>query len=45
MQIDAKFIVMLMIGAAVFALIQGLTGILTVATQKRQVNRRLKVGE
>ena len=43
--IDAKFIVMIMIGAAVFAGVQGLTGILTVATQKRQVNRRLKVGE
>lgn len=45
MEIDAKFIVMLMIGAAVFAGVQGLTGVLTVATQKRQVNRRLKVGE
>jgi tight adherence protein B len=45
MQIDAKFIVMIMIGAAVFAGVQGLTGVLSVATQKRQVNRRLKVGE
>jgi tight adherence protein B len=45
MQIDAKFIVMIMIGAAVFAGVQGLTGLLSVATQKRQVNRRLKVGE
>lgn len=44
-QIDAKFIVMLMIGAAVFALVQGLTGLLTVATQKRKLNQRLKVGE
>lgn len=44
-EIDAKFIVMLMIGAAVFAGVQGLSGVLTVATQKRQVNRRLKVGE
>ncbi|MDZ4374719.1 MAG: type II secretion system F family protein [Phenylobacterium sp.] len=43
--IDAKFIVMVMIGAAVFAGVQGLTGLLSVATQKRQVNRRLKVGE
>lgn len=43
--IDAKFIVMLMIGAAVFALVQGLTGLLTVATQKRKLNQRLKVGE
>lgn len=45
MVIDAKFIVMVMIGAAVFAGVQGLTGVFTVATQKRQVNRRLKVGE
>jgi tight adherence protein B len=45
MVIDAKFIVMILIGAAVFAGVQGLTGIFTVATQKRQVNRRLKVGE
>jgi tight adherence protein B len=45
MEIDAKFIVMIMIGAAVFAGVQGLTGLLSVATQKRQVNRRLKVGE
>jgi tight adherence protein B len=44
-EIDAKFIVMIMIGAAVFAAVQGLTGILSVATQKRQMNRRLKVGE
>jgi len=45
MEIDAKFIVMIMIGAAVFAAVQGLTGVLSVATQKRQMNRRLKVGE
>jgi tight adherence protein B len=45
MEIDGKLIVMIMIGAAVFALVQGLTGIFSVATQKRQVNRRLKVGE
>ena len=45
MEIDAKFIVMIMIGAAVFAGVQGLSGLFTVATQKQQVNRRLKVGE
>ncbi|MBX3481910.1 type II secretion system F family protein [Phenylobacterium sp.] len=43
--IDAKLIVMIMIGAAVFAGVQGLSGLLTVATQKRKLNRRLKVGE
>ena len=45
MAIDAKTIVMVMIGAAVFALVQGLTGVLTVATQKRKLNQRLKIGE
>jgi tight adherence protein B len=45
MEFDAKTIVMVLIGAAVFAAVQGLTGILSVATQKRQVNRRLKVAE
>lgn len=45
MNIDAKTIVMVMIGAAVFALVQGLTGLLSVATQKRKLNQRLKVGE
>jgi len=45
MEIDVKTIVMVMIGAAVFAGVQGLTGILTVATQKRKLNQRLKVGE
>lgn len=45
MPIDAKTIVMVMIGAAVFALVQGLTGLLSVATQKRKLNQRLKVGE
>ena len=43
--IDFKLIVMIMIGAAVFAAVQGLTGLLTVATQKRKLNQRLKVGE
>lgn len=45
MEIDVKTIVMVMIGAAVFAGVQGLTGVLTVATQKRKLNQRLKVGE
>jgi tight adherence protein B len=43
--IDAKLVVMIMIGAAVFAGVQGLTGVLTVATQKRKLNQRLKIGE
>lgn len=45
MVIDAKTIVMVMIGAAVFALVQGLTGVLSVATTKRKLSQRLKVGE
>ena len=43
--IDAKLIVMVMIAAAVFAGVQGLSGLLTVATQKRKLNQRLQVGE
>jgi tight adherence protein B len=43
MGIDAKTIVMVLIGAAVFALVQGLSGVLSVATQKQKVNRRLTV--
>lgn len=45
MEIDAKTIVMVMIAAAVFAAVQGVTGLLSVATQKRKLNQRLKVGE
>lgn len=45
MQIDAKLVVMVMIGAAVFAAVQGLTGLLSVATTKRKLNQRLKIGE
>jgi tight adherence protein B len=45
MEFDAKTIVMVLIGAAVFAAVQGLIGVFSVATQKRQVNRRLKVAE
>lgn len=43
--IDAKLIVMVMIAAAVFAGVQGLTGLMSVATQKRKLNQRLRVGE
>lgn len=43
--VDAKTIVMVLVFAAVFAGVQGVTGLLTVATQKRQVNQRLKVAE
>lgn len=43
MAIDAKTIVIVLIGAAVFALVQGLTGVLSVAGQKKKVNRRLTV--
>jgi tight adherence protein B len=45
MGIDAKTIVMVMVFAAVFAGVQGIVGVLSVATQKRQMNRRLKVAE
>jgi tight adherence protein B len=45
MPIDAKTIVMVLIFAAVFAGVQGVVGVFSVATQKRQVNRRLKVAE
>ena len=43
--VDAKLIVMVMIAAAVFAGVQGLAGVFTVATQRRRLNQRLKVGE
>jgi tight adherence protein B len=43
--IDAKLVVMVMVAAAVFAGVQGLVGMLTVATQKRKLNQRLKIGE
>jgi tight adherence protein B len=41
--IDAKLIVMVLIALAVFAAAQGLIGLLSVATQKKKVNRRLTV--
>lgn len=43
MVVDAKTILIVLIGAAVFALAQGLSGVLSVATQKKKVNRRLAV--
>jgi tight adherence protein B len=43
--VDAKLIVMIMVFAAVFAGVQGLVGVFSVATQKRQLNRRLKISE
>ena len=41
--IDAKAIVVVLIGAAVFAAAQGLIGLASVATTKQKVNRRLIV--
>ncbi len=43
MVVDAKTIVIVLIGAAVFAAAQGLIGVASVATQKKKVNRRLTV--
>ena len=43
MNVDAKTIVVVLIGAAVFALAQGIIGLATVATQRKKVNRRLTV--
>ncbi|WP_293678319.1 type II secretion system F family protein [uncultured Phenylobacterium sp.] len=43
MVVDGKTIVIVLIGAAVFAAAQGLIGIASVATQKKKVNRRLTV--
>jgi tight adherence protein B len=43
--IDAKLVAMVMIFAAVFAGVQGVVGLFSVATQKRQVNQRLKVSD
>jgi tight adherence protein B len=45
MQVDARLIFLVMVFAAVFAAVQGLVGVLSAATQKRQVNRRLQVAE
>ena len=43
MVVDAKTVVIVLIGAAVFAAVQGLIGVASVATQKKKVNRRLTV--
>src|SRR5215218_93755 len=43
MAVDAKTIVIVLIGAAVFAAAQGLIGLVSVATQRKKVNRRLTV--
>jgi tight adherence protein B len=43
--VDARLVVMVMIAAAVFAGVQGLVGMLSVATQKRKLNQRLRIGE
>ena len=45
MAVDAHMVYLVLVFAAVFALAQGASGLLTVATQKRQLNRRLKVAE
>jgi tight adherence protein B len=41
--VDAKTVLIVLIGAAVFAAAQGVIGIASVATQKKKVNRRLAV--
>ena len=43
MAINAHAILIVLIGAAVFAAAQGLIGLISVATQKQKVNRRLTV--
>ena len=45
MVVDARMVFLVLVFAAVFAAAQGASGLLTVATQKRQLNRRLKVSE
>src|SRR5688572_10282656 len=45
MVIDARMIFLVMVFAAVFAAVQGAVGLLSAATQKKQVNRRLQVAE
>jgi tight adherence protein B len=45
MQIDARTIFLVLVFAAVVAASQAVIGLATVARQKRQLNRRLKVGE
>jgi len=45
MKFDASLIVLILVFAAVFTAGQAAFGLLTVATQKRKVNKRLKVAE
>src|SRR5438128_540906 len=45
MTVDARLIFLVLVFAAVFAAAQGAIGLLSVATQKRQLNRRLKVAD
>ena len=45
MKFDANIVVMILVFAAVFTAGQAAFGLLTVATQKRKVNKRLKVAE
>ena len=45
MVIDAGLIFLVMVFAAAFAAVQGAVGLFTAATQKRQLNRRLKVAD
>jgi tight adherence protein B len=45
MDIDARMIFLVLVFAAAFAAVQAMIGLFSVATQKRKLNRRLKVGE
>src|SRR4051812_31718053 len=45
MKVDASLIFLILVFAAVFTAAQAAVGLLTVATQKRKVNKRLKVAE
>jgi tight adherence protein B len=45
MDIDARLIFLVMVFAAVFAAVQGAVGLLSAATQKRKLNRRLQVAD
>jgi tight adherence protein B len=45
MKVDANLIFLVLVFAAVFAAAQGAVGLLTVATQKRRVNLRLRVAD
>jgi tight adherence protein B len=45
MKLDANLVFLILVFAAVFTAAQAAVGLLTVATQKRKVNKRLKVAE